>query len=141
MSTCYALLIMISIEDVLQKAKNIVIIGLSNKPERASYQVAEYLISQGFNIIPVNPNIKEFFGLKSYPSFNNIPLNIKIDIVDIFRKSDEVLSVVEEIIKSDQKPIIWFQEGIVNLEAENLAKENGFEVINGICLMKAYQKR
>lgn len=128
---------MISIEDVLQKSKTIVIIGLSDKPDRPSYQVAEYLISQDFTVIPVNPTIESVFGIKSYPNFSSIPSEIKIDVIDIFRKSDQVLSIIEEIIKADQKPVIWFQEGILNLEAENLAKENGFEVISGICLMKA----
>ncbi len=130
----------ILIEDILKNSKVIAIIGLSDKPDRPSYQVAKYLISQGFNIIPVNPTIESVFGLKSYQSFSNIPKDIKIDIVDIFRKSDQVLPIIEEIIKSDQKPIIWFQEGVLNLEAEKLAQKNGFEVIRGICLMKAHQK-
>lgn len=131
---------MISLENILKKSKTIVIIGLSDKPDRPSYQVAKYLISQGFIIIPVNPTINSVFGFKSYSSFSDIPSNIKIDIIDIFRKSDQVLPIIEEIIKSNQKPVIWFQEGSLNLEAENLAKENGFEVISGICLMKAHQK-
>lgn len=130
-----------SIDEILKTAKNIVVVGLSDKADRPSYQVAKYLISEGFNIIPVNPTIESVFGIKSYPSYSDIPTEIKIDIVDIFRKSDQVLEIVKEVIKSGQKPTIWFQEGILNLEAENLAKENGMEVINGICLMKAYQKR
>ncbi len=131
---------MISIENILKTAKNIAIIGLSDKPNRPSYQVAKYLISQGFTIIPVNPKIDSVFGLKSYPSFTDISPNIKIDIVDIFRKSDQVLPIIEEIIKSGQKPIIWFQEGSLGIKAEKLAKQNGFEVNSGICLMKAHQK-
>ncbi len=130
----------ISIEDILKNSKVIAIVGLSDKPDRPSYQVAEYLISQGFIIIPVNPTIESVFGLKSYQSFSDIPKDREIDIVDIFRKSDQVLPIVEEIIKSDQKPIIWFQEGALNLEAEKLAQKNGFELISGICLMKAHQK-
>lgn len=131
---------MISLENILRISKTIAIIGLSNKPDRPSFQVSKYLISQGFTIIPVNPTIDSVFGLKSYSSFSDIPSNIKIDIVDIFRKSDQVLPIIEEIIKSNQKPIIWFQEGSLNLEAEKLAKDNGLEVISGICLMKAHQK-
>ena len=131
---------MISLENILKKSKTIAIIGLSGKPDRPSYQVAEYLISQGFTIIPVNPTIENIFGFKSYPSFSDIPPNIKIDIVDIFRKSDQVLPIVEEIVNSGQKPVIWFQESSLNLETENLAKKNGFEVISGVCLMKAHQK-
>lgn len=131
---------MISLENILKKSKTIAIIGLSNKSDRPSYQVAEYLISQGFTIIPVNPTIDFVFGLKSYPSFRDIPSGVKIDIVDIFRKSDQVLPIVKEIVKSGQKSIIWFQKGSENLEAEKLAKENSFEVISGVCLMKAHQK-
>jgi len=130
----------ISIENILKTAKNIAIIGLSDKPDRPSYQVAQYFISQDFNVIPVNPTIESVFGLKSYPSFSSIPSEIKINIVDIFRKSEEVLDIVKEVVKSGQKPVIWFQEGILNLEAEKLAKQNGLEVISGICLMKAHQK-
>lgn len=130
----------ILIEDILQKSKTIAIIGLSDKPDRPSYQVAKYLISQGFTIIPVNPTIESVFGFKSYQSFSDIPKDIRIDIVDIFRKSDQVLPIVEEIIKSDKKPVIWFQEGSLNLEAEKLAKDSGLEIISGICLMKAHQK-
>lgn len=131
---------MISLENILKKSKTIAIIGLSDKADRPSFQVAKYLISQGFTIIPVNPTIDSVFGLKSYPSFNDIPSNIKIDIVDIFRKSDQVLPIVKEIIKSDQKPVIWFQEGVQNLTAEKLAQENNLQIISGVCLMKAHQK-
>lgn len=88
----------------------------------------------------MNPTIENVFGLKSYPSFSDIPSNIKIDIVDIFRKSDQVLPIVEEIIKSDQKPVIWFQDGAQNLKAEKLAQENSLQIISGVCLMKAHQK-
>jgi len=130
----------ISLENILKKPKTIAIIGLSDKSDHPSFQMAKYLISRGFTIIPVNPTIDSIFGLKSYPSFSDIPSNIKIDIIDIFHKSDQVLPIIEEIIKSNQKPIIWFQEGSLNLEAEKSAKDNGLEVISGICLMKAHQK-
>ncbi len=129
-----------SIDEILKTAKNIVVVGLSDKADRPSYQVAQYFINEGFRVIPVNPTIESVFGIKAYASYSDIPKDIKIDIVDIFRKSDQVLEVVKEVIKSGQKPVIWFQEGILNLEAENLAKENAMEVVNGICLMKAFQK-
>ena len=123
------------------KKSKVAIIGLSDKRERASYQVAEYLQKEGFEIIPVNPNIKEVFGIKSYKSFSDIPKNIKIEIVDIFRKSDQVLPIVEEIVKSNQNPVIWFQDGTQNLKAEKLAQESGLQIISGVCLMKAHQKK
>jgi predicted CoA-binding protein len=127
-------------EDFLKKAKTIAIIGLSDKKERPSYQVAKYFIAEGLEIIPVNPNIKTVFGLKSYPSFRAIPKNKKIDIVDIFRKSDEVVSIVKEIVKTKRKPIVWLQEGVINPEAEKLAKQNNLRIISNFCLMKFYRK-
>lgn len=125
----------------LSLPKTIVIIGLSDNPKKPSFQVAKYLIEKGFTIIPVNPTITQVFGLKSYPSISLIPQEIKIDIVDIFRKSDQILLIIEEIIKLRQRPIIWLQEGISNLKAEVLAKNNGLEVISGICLMKAHKSK
>jgi len=131
----------ISLEKILKKSKTIAIIGLSDKPDRPSFQVAKYLISQGFTVIPVNPTIDSVFGLNSYQNFSDIPSNIKIDIVDIFRKSDQVLPIVEEIVKSNQNPVIWFQDGTQNLKAEKLAQESGLQIISGVCLMKAHQKK
>ncbi|MPM63358.1 putative protein YccU [bioreactor metagenome] len=119
--------------------KTIAIIGLSDNPDRPSYQVAQYLINQGYKIIPVNPNIQEALGQKSYPNLNSIPENINIDIIDVFRKSEEIVSVVQEIIDSGRKSIIWLQEGIENKEAVNLAKSHGLEISLGICLMKFHQ--
>lgn len=120
--------------------KTIAIIGLSNNPDRPSYQVAQYLINQGYKIIPINPNIQEVFGQKSYPSLSSIPQDINIDVVDVFRKSEEVVSVIQEIIDSGRKSIIWLQEGIEDQKAINLAKNHGLEISSGICLMKFHQQ-
>jgi len=123
----------------LDQVKTIAIIGLSDKPDRPSFQVAQYLINQGYKIIPVNPNITEVFGQKSYPNLASIPPEINIDIIDIFRKSEDVPSIIQEIIDSGRKSIIWLQEGINNQTAVNLAKSHGFEITSGICLMKYHQ--
>jgi len=123
----------------LKNIKTIAIIGLSDKSERPSYQVAQYLINQGYKIIPVNPNITQVFGQKSYPNISSIPSKIQIDIIDVFRKSEEVISTIKEIINSGHKSIIWLQEGIDNPDAVNLAKSHGFKVTSGICLMKFHQ--
>lgn len=120
--------------------KTIAVIGLSDKPDRPSYQVAQYLINQGYKIIPVNPNIAEVFGQKSYPNISSVPLEMVIDIIDVFRKAEEVPLVIQEIINSGRKSIIWLQEGIDNQPAVNLAVSNNLEVHSGICLMKAHQK-
>lgn len=123
----------------LDSIKTIAIIGLSDNPDRSSFQVAQYLINQGYKIIPVNPNITEVFGQKAYPNLSSISKDINIDIIDVFRKSEEIISVIQEIIDSGRKAIIWLQEGIDNQQAVNLAKSHGFEIYSGICLMKFHQ--
>lgn len=125
----------------LDQVKTIAIIGLSDKPERPSYQVAQYLIDHGYKIIPVNPNISQVFEQKSYPNILSIPIEINIDIIDIFRKSEEVVSVIQEIINSKRKSTIWLQEGINNQEAVDLAKSHGLQITSGICLMKFHQSQ
>jgi predicted CoA-binding protein len=120
--------------------KTVAIIGLSDKPDRPSYGVGLYLKNHGFNIIPVNPTVSEIFGLKSYPSILDIPDSIKIDIVDIFRKADQVVPIIEEVIKSKRKVIIWMQEGVGSPETKKLAEENGLEVVMDMCMMKEHKK-
>ncbi len=121
--------------------KTIAIIGLSDKPDRPSYQVAQYLINQGYKIIPVNPNIVEVFGQKSYSNIASIPSEITIDIFDIFRKSEDVESVIQEIIDSERLGVIWLQEGIDNQSAVNLATSHGYQITSGLCLMKYHQNQ
>ena len=127
------------IPEILDKSKNIAVVGISEKKERDSYGVSEYLKSKGFNIIPINPGLKEWNGIKAYPDLSSLPKDIKIDIVDIFRKSDAVLPIVREAIKL--KPsTVWMQEGVINNEAASLAKENGMNVVMDRCIMKEHRK-
>ena len=125
--------------DYLKGIKTIAIIGLSDKPEQASYQVAEFLFSKGFQIIPVNPMIKEVFGLKSYSSLAEIPHNQIIDLVDIFRRSQEVMPIVKDAISRGVNHI-WMQEGIKNEDALRYAELHGATVASDICLMKTLKK-
>lgn len=124
----------------LDLPKTIVIVGLSDKPDRPSYQVANYLLKQGHSILPVNPTLTQVLGAKSYPSISSIPPETKIDIVDIFRKSAEVFSIVKEVIKTGKKPLIWMPEGVISEEAKALAEVNGMEVIMNACIVKVHQK-
>jgi hypothetical protein len=121
--------------------KIVAIVGLSDKPDRASYAVGLYLKSKGFKIIPVNPNITEWEGEKSYPNLSAIPKEIQIDVVDIFRKSEEVLSIVKEVIERGNIKAIWMQEGISNDEAETLARNNGLQVVSNMCMMKVHKSQ
>ena len=126
-------------QQILNLPKTIAIVGLSADSTKASYQVAQYLIDMGFKVIPVNPTISELFGLKSYPDIPSIPTDINIDIVDVFRRPEFIVPIVEDIIKSGRKPLIWLQEGIESIEAKKLATDHGLEMISNLCIMKVHQ--
>lgn len=127
--------------DLLNTAKIVAVVGLSDKPERPSYQVAQYLMEQGYTIIPVNPNIQEVLGQKSYPSISAIPTNVSIDIVDIFRKSEDVPAIVQEVIDSGRHTAIWMQEGVSSPAAKTLAESHGLPVVMNMCMMKVHQAK
>ena len=117
--------------------KKIAVVGMSRHTAKAAHFVPKYLAEQGFDITPINPNTDEILGKKSYP---NLPsLNHPIDIVDIFRPSEHVLSVVQDAIKLKPK-VIWLQEGIHNSEAEELARNNGIIVIFNRCMLAEHQR-
>ncbi len=120
--------------------KTIAFVGLSDKPDHYSYEVGSYLKSQGYRIIPVNPKITAVLGEKAFPDISSIPENINIDVVDIFRKSENVLPHVKEIVKRHDVKTLWMQEGVINIEAEVLAKTHGLEVVMDRCLMKAHKE-
>lgn len=121
--------------------KTIAIVGLSDKTDRPSFKVAKYFLDLSYTIIPINPNIDNWLGIKAYPDLKSIPKEIEVDIVDIFRKSEDVLEIVKDIIQTGRKPIIWMQEEIINNEAKKLAEDNGMEVTMGLCLMKEHLKK
>lgn len=127
-------------EDILKGSKIVAIIGLSDKPERYSYQVGEYLKSRGIKIIPVNPNISKVLGERAYPDLLSIPENIHIDIVDIFRKPEEVIPHLEEVIKRGGINSVWLQEGVGSLQAEEFAREHGLNLVSNFCIMETHKK-
>ena len=120
-----------------KKIKTIAIVGLSDKPERPSYKVGKYLMDKGFKIFPVNPNIDNFLGIKSYETLSNI--KEKIDVIDIFRKSEFVEPIIEEAIKIGAKTI-WMQEGVINENAATRARSAGLTVVMNMCMMKEHKK-
>jgi predicted CoA-binding protein len=117
--------------------KNIAVVGISKNPEKAAHYVPKYLLGKGFNIIPVNPTTTEILGTKCYPTLLDIPM--EIDVVDVFRPSDQVTPVIEEAIKIKPK-VIWLQEGIHNPEAESLAQKAGIEVVFNRCMLAEHQR-
>ncbi len=117
--------------------KNVAVVGMSKNEEKAANYVPSYLIKQGYNIIPVNPTVDAILERKSFPSLQEIEQ--QIDIVDVFRPSDQVLPVVEEAIKKKPK-VIWLQEGIHNPQAEELARKAGIQVVFNRCMLAEHQR-
>ena len=117
--------------------KKIAVIGMSRHPVKAAHFVPKYLSEQGFDITPVNPTANEILGKKCYPDISSV--QDPIDIVDIFRPSEQVLSVVQNAIKKKPK-VIWLQEGIHNEEAENLARERGIDIVFNRCMLAEHQR-
>jgi predicted CoA-binding protein len=128
----------VSIEEkILNSNRTVAVVGLSSKPDRPSYKVANYLKEQGYRVIPVNPMEKEILGELCYPDLASIPESV--DVVDIFRRSEEVLPVVEEAIRIGAKAV-WMQEGVINKEAAARAREAGLMVVMDKCMLKEHRK-
>lgn len=119
------------IKDLLANAGNIAVVGLSDKPDRTSYMVSAAMQSRGYRIIPVNPNADEILGEKCYASLSDIPE--PVDIVNVFRRADQVVPVAEESVKIGAK-VFWLQLDIVNEDAGRIASDGGLTVIMDRCI-------
>lgn len=126
-----------TLKDILLSAKTIASVGVSSNPEKESYQVVAYLQEQGYRILPVNPTATEILGEQVYPSLSAIPENV--DVVQVFRKPEDVPPVVEEAIKIGTK-VVWMQEGITNEEAAQKAREAGLQVVMDTCMRASHRK-
>ncbi len=127
------------VKSTLSSSKTVAIVGISPKPDRPSYIVAAYLQSKGYRIIPVRPDGEEILGEKVYHSLMEIPKEIEVDIVDIFRRSEDVPPVTEEAIRKGAK-VVWMQEGITHQEAGDRAEKAGLKVVMDRCIKKEHQK-
>ncbi len=125
------------IAELLKNAKTIAVVGLTDSPMRTSYGVSQYMQSQGYRIIPVNPNITESLGEKAYPSLLDVPE--KIDIVNVFRRTDAVPAVVDQAIEINA-PAIWMQEGVIHEEAAEKARQAGIFVVMDRCILKDHRR-
>ena len=117
--------------------KKVGVVGISRHSAKAAHFVPKYLSEQGYDITPINPNADKILGKKCYPGISSIEHSI--DIIDIFRPSDQVLPIVQEAIKKNPQ-VIWLQEGIHNLEAEELAREHGIDVVFNRCMLAEHQR-
>ena len=126
-----------TMKDILLSTKTIASVGLSSNTEKESYWIASYLKEQGYHVIPVNPTATEIFGEKVYPNLESVPE--KIDVVQVFRKPEDVPPIVEDAIKVGAK-VVWMQEGIVNEEAAQKAREAGLQVVMDACMRATHRR-
>ena len=124
-------------EKILTECHNIAVVGASSNPERDSYKVASYLMEHGYHVIPVNPNTHEILGKTSYPDLSSIPE--KVEVVEIFRRSEEVMPIVDEAIKIGAR-VVWMQKGIINEEAAAKAKDAGLLVVMNKCMHEEHER-
>jgi len=125
------------VRSLLLSSHVIAVIGLSNNPWRDSHVVARYLLNAGYRIIPVNPNADDVFGVKSFPTLDNVPE--KIDIVDIFRRPEFVPDVVESAIRAHARAV-WMQLGVIHPGAADHADRAGLQVVVEQCMMVEHQR-
>jgi len=119
------------IKDLLTRSKTIAVVGLSDKPERDSYRVAQYMQEKGYRIIPVNPRVKKVLGEKAYPDLASVPG--PVDIVNVFRRSEEAPGVVKEALAL-RPAAVWLQLGVISEEAAALARDRGVPLVMDRCL-------
>jgi len=124
---------------LLKSAKTIAVVGLSAKPERPSYGVSKYLQAQGYKIIPVNPNESMILGEKAYPDLNSIPNINEVDIVDVFRRPDDVPNIVDSAIKLGVKAI-WLQEDVISTEAFHNGRQASVFMVMDRCILKEHNR-
>jgi predicted CoA-binding protein len=126
------------ITELLKTSRTIAVVGLSSKRHRPSFGVSEYMQAAGYRIIPVNPQELEVLGEKSYARLEDVPE--KVDIVDIFRRSEQVPEVVESAIRIGARSV-WMQEGVIHPQAAERARQAGLFVVMDLCLLKEHRKR
>jgi predicted CoA-binding protein len=127
------------IKDTLRNSTTIAVVGISPKEDRPSYIVASYLKSKGYRIIPVRPDGEKILEEKVYRSLSEIPEEIGVDVVDIFRRSEDVPPIVEEAIQREVE-VVWMQEGVIHKEAGEKAQKAGLKVVMDRCMKKEHQR-
>lgn len=133
------------IDEMLRKAQTIAVVGMSDKTWRASHNIGRYLVMQGYRVLPVNPRLKEVLGLKCYPDIESAQAAMKaegsgIDLVDVFRASDKVPPIVEDVIRLGI-PYLWLQEDVVNDKAVARARSAGVKCVQDVCIFREHAQR
>ena len=124
---------------LLGEVHTIAVVGLSSNPDRPSNSVARYLQDHGYRIVPVNPGETEILGERVYASLTDIPGDVRIDVVDVFRRAEHTPDIARDAVVIGAH-VLWLQEGIVNEEAYRIASGAGLEVIMGVCIRTTIQR-
>ena len=127
------------LRSLLGEARVIAVVGISAKEWRPSHEVASYLQDHGYRIIPINPNETEVLGERAYPSLLDIPEDVRVDVVDVFRRPEHTAEVARDAVQIGAR-LLWLQEGIVSEEAARIAQEGGLDVVMGVCIKKVRQR-
>tara|TARA_R110000868_G_scaffold304437_21_gene565411 strand:+ start:44170 stop:44586 length:417 start_codon:yes stop_codon:yes gene_type:complete len=126
-------------QEILKSAKTVAVIGCSPDPYRTSNYAAKYLLERGYEVIPINPTEKEILGKKCYTDLNSIPKNVRVDIVNIFRRSIHTSGIVDEVItwkkETGQNPVVWTQLDVSSPQAELKAEEAELPYVRNLCIM------
>ncbi len=125
------------LRNILKSVRTVACVGVSSNPQKPSYGIFQYLVEAGYHMVPVNPTAPDIMGRLTYPDVVSIPQ--KIDVVQVFRKPEDVPPVVEQAIRAGAK-VIWMQEGIVNPQAARMAEDAGLQVVMDRCMMKTHQR-
>ncbi|MGC8595969.1 MAG: CoA-binding protein [Candidatus Kryptoniota bacterium] len=126
-----------TIKQILKEAKTIAVVGASSNPARDSYRIMSYLMKNGYNVIPVNPNYEEVLGQKCFPTVESI--GKPVDIVDVFRRSEAVNETAQDAIRAGAK-VLWLQLWVINNDAAHFALKSGLKVIMDRCIMVEHQR-
>ena len=127
------------LRSILGQAKTIAVVGLSSDPKRASHRVARYLQAKGYRIIPVNPNETEILGERAFASLRDIPEDVQVDVVDVFRRAEATPEIAGDAVRIGAR-VLWLQSGIVSEEAARIGEDGGLDVVMGICIHDASER-
>jgi len=127
------------LRSILGDARTVAVVGLSSNPDRPSYEVAEFLQDRGYRIVPINPNETQVLGERAYASLLDVPEEIRIDVVDVFRRAEQTPEVARQAVARRAK-VLWLQEGIANDDARRIGEDAGLTVIMGVCIRKQKQR-
>jgi predicted CoA-binding protein len=127
------------LRELLGDATTIAVVGLSSKPDRPSYEVSEFLQRRGYRIVPVNPNETDVLGERAYPTLLDVPDEVTIDVVDVFRRPEHTPSIAEHTVARGAK-VLWLQDGIANEDARRIAADAGITVVMNDCIKRAVRR-